>query len=143
MSTPVLVTQFYERLWNAADAAALPEILAPDFVFRGSLGVELKGRCAFWDYVCGVRAALDHYRCDVLDCVSEGPNAFARMRFSGIHVGELRGCRATGLPVHWQGAALFHFEEERIRESWVLGDLSGLDAVLKSNGVVDLGKMGE
>jgi predicted ester cyclase len=138
MSTPALVTEFYQRIWNAADARAVPEILCPDFAFRGSLGVELKGHSAFWEYVCGVRAVLDHYRCDVLDCVSEGQSAFARMRFSGIHVGELRGRRGTGLPVRWQGAALFRFEDGRIREAWVLGDLAGLDAVLESNGVIDL-----
>jgi predicted ester cyclase len=55
------------------------------------------------------------------------------MRFSGIHVGDFRGYRPSGLPVHWEGAALFSFEDGRIRELWVLGDLIGLDAMLKSN----------
>jgi len=35
--------------------------------------------------------------------------------------------------VHWEGAARFRFEAERIRELWVPGDLVGLDAWLKSN----------
>jgi predicted ester cyclase len=133
MSTPPLVIDFYRRIWNSSDFSAVPELLSEEFSFRGSLGAELKGHAPFWEYVCGVRTALAHYRCDILECVSEGQRAFAKMRFSGIHVGDLRGHRPSGLPVHWEAAALFRFEGGRIRELWVLGDLVGLDALLKSN----------
>jgi predicted ester cyclase len=133
MSTPPLVEDFYARLWNAGDEAALQQLLSTEFLFRGSLGAEIKGQAAFWDYVCGVRTALAHYRCDIRECVFEGQRAFAKMRFSGTHVGVFRGHRPTGLAVHWEGAALFRFEAERICELWVLGDLVGLDALLDAN----------
>jgi predicted ester cyclase len=133
MSTNPLVVDFYHRVWNSGDEAAVSALLSAEFVFRGSLGVELKGRTAFWGYVCGVRTALAGYRCDILDCVSEGQNAFAKMRFSGTHVSDFRGYKPSGRPVDWLGAALFRFEDDRIRELWVLGDLVGLDALLKSN----------
>jgi predicted ester cyclase len=133
MSIPALVNSFYERLWNAGDEAAMRELLSAQFSFRGSLGAELKGHAAFWDYVCAVRSALAHYRCDILECVSEGQHAFAKMRFSGIHVGVFRGYRPSGRQVHWEGAALFRFEAAQIRALWVLGDLVGLDALLRSN----------
>lgn len=133
MTTPALVSDFYDKIWNAGERSALGELLAEDFIFRGSLGDEMQGRDRFWGYVCGVRSALQDYRCDILECVSEGSRAFARMRFSGIHVAEFRGYRPSGLPLHWYGAALFRFEEGRIGELWVLGDLAGLDAMLKAN----------
>jgi predicted ester cyclase len=137
MSTPTLVIDFYERIWNSGDANALPELLSLEFAFRGSLGAELTGLTAFWEYVCGVRNALNQYRCDILECVTESSCAFARMRFSGIHVGDFRGYAPTGLAVSWEGAALFRIEYMRIRELWVLGDLAGLEAVLKSNARAD------
>jgi len=133
VSTPPLVASCCERLWHAGDEAAVPELLSAEFSFRGSFGAELKGHAAFWEYVCGFRTALAHYRCEILKCVSEGQQAFAKMRFSGIHPGAFRGHRPSRRPVHWEGAALFRFEAERIRELWVLGDLVGLDAWLKSN----------
>jgi predicted ester cyclase len=133
MTTPTLVTDFYHRIWNSGDADAMPDILAANFSFRGSLGAELEGHAAFWEYVCSVRTALRDYHCDILDCVSEGEQAFARMNFSGLHVGDFRGYRPTGLPIHWSGAALFRFGNARIKELWVLGDLVGLDVLLKSN----------
>lgn len=133
VSTPSLVTAFYERIWNAGDFAAVPELLAEGFVFRGSLGSETRGHQAFKDYVCSVRCSLSNYHCEILDCVAEGDRAFARMRFSGLHTGVFRGHQPTRKEVQWLGAALFHFEHGVISQLWVLGDLTSLDHVLTSN----------
>jgi predicted ester cyclase len=131
--TPHLVQEFYDRIWNGAEFEAAPEIIAEGFVFRGSLGADLRGREAFLQYVRSVREALADYRCDILECVADGDRAFAKMRFGGRHVGAFRRFDPTGKPVHWLGAALFRFEVERIVELWVLGDLAGLDEVLRAN----------
>jgi cystathionine gamma-lyase len=133
MSSPRLVESFYSRIWNQGDLAAISDLLTEEFCFRGSLGVELRGRDGFLEYVRSVRSALADYRCEILECATEGNKAFAKMRFSGIHVGLFRGHRPTGLPVHWLGTALFHIEGERIAELYVLGDLAGLDALLQTN----------
>ncbi len=133
MSTPTLVAGFYEKIWNAGDTHAAEELLAEAFVFRGSLGAELQGRAEFLAYVRSIRAALAEYHCEILECVSEGDRAFARMRFSGRHVGVFRGYPPTGRPIHWLGAALFQFEGPQIAQLWVLGDLAGLDTLLKAN----------
>ena len=132
MSTPGLVRAFYERIWNAGEFAAAAELLTPDFSFRGSLGDELRGEAPFLDYVRAVRAALADYRCEILDSVAEGDQAFTRMRFSGAHHGSFRGFPPTGRKVSWLGAALFRFEGGAIADLWVLGDLAGLDAHLGS-----------
>ena len=107
MSTPRLVENFYLRIWNQGDLAATSDLLSTQFCFRGSLGVELRSLDAFRDYVQSVRAALADYHCEILDCVTEHNRAFAKMRFSGIHVAPFRGYQPTGRPVHWLGAALF------------------------------------
>jgi predicted ester cyclase len=127
------VREFYERIWNAGDLAAAEQLLTPDFAFRGSLGPEMRGRSGFCEYVNSVRSALDGYRCDILDCVTEGEKCFAKMRFSGVHVGLFRGYAPTGKSVQWLGAALFRIHEHQIAELWVLGDLISLEAALKEN----------
>lgn len=133
MSVPKLVQQFYERIWNRGDLDAVVDLLHEDFLFRGSLGSERRGREGFTDYVRSVRGALSDYRCEILDCVTQDDRAFAKMRFSGVHTSEFRSHPPTGLPVHWLGAALFRFSENLIAELWVLGDLAGLDTLLKKN----------
>ena len=133
MSVPSLVEAFYDRIWNEGDESAVSELLSENFTFRGSLGAELYGREAFKQYVRSVRGSLANYRCEILACVTEGDQAFAKMRFWGIHVAPFRGYAASGKPVEWLGAALFHFCDGAIAEVWVLGDLVGLDALLKNN----------
>lgn len=137
MSIPEQVKGFYERIWNAGDLSAAGELLSGNFSFRGSLGFEMRGRGAFIEYVQSVRTALANYHCEILDCVAEGNKAFAKMRFSGIHVSPFRGFEPTQKPLHWHGAALFRFENQAIAELWVLGDLTGLDALLAENAKKD------
>jgi len=90
VSTPSLIKAFYERIWNAGDLASVPELLAEGFTFRGSLGSEMRGYQPFKDYVCSVRGSLSNYYREILDCVTEGDRAFAKMRFSGLHTGIFR-----------------------------------------------------
>jgi predicted ester cyclase len=133
VSVPPVVTRFYLRIWEEGDIEYAREILTENFEFRGSLGPQLVGIGAFQGYVTAVRAALADYRCTVLDCVTEGSRAFARMLFSGRHVGEFRGFPPTGATVSWTGAALFDLHGEQIRRLWVLGDLAGLGETLRKN----------
>jgi predicted ester cyclase len=129
-----LVEEFYTEIWNRRDKSRIQHLLTPDFTFRGSLGASLVGRDAFASYVDMVHAALGRYRCDTLDLVVDGNKAFARMRFSGIHQGELLGHPATGRPVEWAGAALFTFQSGKIADLWVLGDVHGLLQKLAESG---------
>jgi len=131
--TAQLVVRFYDRIWHAGDLGAAQELLAADFSFRGSLGPEMRGRDPFCEYVRSVRSALAEYRCEILDCVAAEQKAFAKMRFSGVHVGAFRGYAPTHRAVQWLGAALFQFSGELIVELWVLGDLLWLDEVLRRN----------
>jgi steroid delta-isomerase-like uncharacterized protein len=133
MSVPNLVQAFYSRVWNQGEVEAASELLSGEFRFRGSLGAEGLDAAGFREYVKLVRGALRDYRCDIIDCVTEGNKAFAKMQFSGIHAAHFRGYAPTGKPVHWLGAALFHFKENRIAELWVLGDLDGLEKLLQAN----------
>jgi predicted ester cyclase len=132
MSTPRLVEDFYERIWNGGNLDAAAELLTPEFSFRGSLGNEMRGREAFKNYVRSVRVALADYQCEILSSVAEANRAFAKMCFSGRHVAAFRGYEPTGKFVRWLGAALFRFEGSMIAELWVLGDLAGLDSLLRT-----------
>jgi predicted ester cyclase len=128
-----LVSDFYSRVWNTGDRSALDDLLSDSFTFQGSLGPEVAGREAFWQIVSSVRAALSDYHCEILECVSDDTRAFAKMKFSGQHTGPFRGHAPTGLMAAWHGAALFHFDGNRIGKIWVLSDTAALDAMLAAN----------
>lgn len=133
MTTHPLVSRFYDRVWNGGDRSALDELVTDDFRFQGSLGPAILGRDAFWQIVTTVRSAMSGYHCAILACVSEETQAFAKMKFSGTHVGAFRTYQPSGLEVAWHGAAHFQFGGDRIRELWVLSDTAALDAMLAAN----------
>lgn len=133
MSTPREVTEFYARIWNAGDFDAIRSVAHDDFTFRGSLGTESKGYDGFITYARSIRTSLEGYHCEIVACVCEGDQAFAKMTYSGRHVAPLAGYEPTGLGVQWTGAALFRFKRGKIADLWVLGDLQGLESQLRLN----------
>lgn len=133
MTPEQAVRDFYDRVWNRIDKAAIPELFHSDFTFRGSLGPTSVGHAAFAAYVDMVTGALAGYRCTIRDLVVEGDRAFARMHFEGIHHGPFMGFAPTGKPVEWAGAALFTVKGGKIADLWVLGDVHGLIERLTRN----------
>jgi predicted ester cyclase len=124
------VRRFYDEIWNLHEKDAIPEVIACEFTFRGSLGLMKKGREGFVEYLDMVHEALANYQCSIKEIVSEGSKVFAKMEFFGIHQGEFLGHPATGKQVTWEGAALFHFSGSLISSLWVLGDIKGLESQL-------------
>ncbi len=119
MTTDPLVQSFYARIWNAGDQN-VADLLAEDFGFRGSLGTEAHGHAQSLAYVRSVRGSLADYTCEVLDCVTEFSQAFARMRFWARHVAPFRGFPATDRLVDWHGVAHFSFRDPKISALWSL-----------------------
>lgn len=93
MTLPSPVAEFYEELWNQRDRSRIDQILHPDVNFRGSLGAERRGHDEYWRYVEEVTGPLAEYRCDEITSVSDDRRVFARMRFSGRHVGGFEDSR--------------------------------------------------
>ncbi|TCP43858.1 steroid delta-isomerase-like uncharacterized protein [Tamaricihabitans halophyticus] len=126
------VRRFYAEIWNQQDMTVLPEIMAADVTFRGSLGSVRTGHAEFAAYVREVTGALAGYRCDIERLLSADDQAVAKMLFSGEHRAELLGVPATGRQVSWAGAAFFTFRGGLVGDLWVLGDLANLRAQLTS-----------
>jgi hypothetical protein len=61
MSTRRLVSDTYDHIWKSEDYSATSGILMEDFSFRGSLGAELVGESASWDYARAVRSELEDH----------------------------------------------------------------------------------
>jgi steroid delta-isomerase-like uncharacterized protein len=128
-----LVRRFYADIWNRWDEASVDELLTPEFVFRGSLGDEVRGRDGFRRYRDKVRAAFPDFDNEVIDIVVAPGRAAARLRYSGHHRGEILGVPPTGAFITYSGAAFFTAVDGRLGEAWVLGDLDRLRTQLVSS----------
>jgi steroid delta-isomerase-like uncharacterized protein len=120
-----LVHHYYE-MWNRWDFALADELIAEDISFRGSLGVDVRGREGFKGYMRAVCAAFPDFHNRIEELVAEDDKVAVRLTYTGTHRGELFGIRPTGRQVSYAGVAIFRIVEGRIAEGWVLGDVHGL-----------------
>ncbi len=88
-----LIDRFYGEMWNRFDTSQIPMLLTEDIRFRGSLGQEKSGWREFEDYVRFIQSAFPDFLNEVIEVVSEGDRAFARLLYSGTH-----GGRSSGWP---------------------------------------------
>lgn len=121
-----LVGRFYRELWNDWDDSAVDDVLAEDFVFRGSMGNETRGRDGWRGYRDAIRAASPDFHNEIVELVVSDGHAAARLRYTGYHAGTLAGVPATGRRFEYAGAAFFTSANGLLTSAWVLGDLDGL-----------------
>jgi steroid delta-isomerase-like uncharacterized protein len=128
MSTEIsdLVGRFYVDLWNRWDDAAVEQVLAADFGFRGSLGTETQGRDGWRGYRDTIRSGAPDFHNEVVELVCSGDRAAARLYYTGHHTGLLAGIPATGRRFGYAGAAFFTSRAGKLTSAWVLGDLLDL-----------------
>ncbi len=122
----ILVRRFYEEAWNRWDDTVVGSLLAQDFVFRGSLGDETRGRDGWRAYRDTIRRAVPDFHNQIVDLVTAPDRAAARLAFSGHHHGILLGHQGRGRAIAYTGAAFFHAADGQLTAAWVLGDLDGL-----------------
>lgn len=125
-----LIERFYEDLWNRWDDGAVDDVLAEDFTFRGSLGLETNGRTGWREYRDLIRAGSADFHNEVQSLVIDGEQAAARLLYTGTHTGSLAGLPASGRRFSYAGAAFFGSRDGRLASAWVLGDLAGLRSQL-------------
>jgi steroid delta-isomerase-like uncharacterized protein len=118
-----LVERFYNDVWNRADERVAREILDANFVFRASLGPELRGPDGFIVYLRAVHAAIGNFTCTIEQLIATEDRAAAKMLFHGTHRAKFFGVEPTGRAIRWSGAAFFTVHGGRITELWVLGDV--------------------
>jgi predicted ester cyclase len=121
-----LVERFYNEVWNQADEGTAREILHRNFVFRGSLGPDLRGLDGFIAYLRAVHAAFAGFTCTVEELIEMPERVAAKMLFRGTHCAPLFGVEATGRDIVWNGAAFFKIRDGLIAELWVLGDIDAV-----------------
>ena len=121
-----IIHRYYAYIWNSWDSSAVDDLISPDIVFRGSLGLTVRGIDSFRRYVSKVRAAFPDFHNSVEDLVAEGDLVAARLTYQGTHRGEIYSLHPTGRKVTYSGIAIFRVSGDKIEDGWVMGDAWGL-----------------
>jgi steroid delta-isomerase-like uncharacterized protein len=121
-----VVRRFYEVIWNRWRLDLAGEIVAPDLLFRGSLGRVCDGLDAFLAYAEAVRSAFPDWHNRIEETLASGDRVVTRMTWTGTHQGPLGDIEPTGAEVKYAGAAFFRLADGLIAEAWVVGDTQEL-----------------
>jgi len=114
------------ELWNAGDAAAIAELVAPDYVRHDPNGPEVRGPNAERQLVELYRAAFPDLRFTIEHLVAEGDLVVAHLTVRGTHRGELLGIPPTGTPITLAAMELYRIRDGKVAEQWVALDALGL-----------------
>jgi len=122
----LIVKSYYENLWNKQDKSYIDTLLDDNIVFRGSLGIETKGKQGFEEYYDMILEAIPNLYHGVETTISQDNHVAARAVYNGTHKGKLFDFEPTNKRISYNGASFFTIENGKIVEIWVLGDLNAL-----------------
>ena len=88
----ILVQRYYEEIWNTWNFALADELLSAEISFRGSLGMEVRGRLAFCECMRRVRNAFPDFNNKIEQLVAEGDRVVARLQYTGTHEERYSAC---------------------------------------------------
>jgi len=126
-----IVRSYYENLWNQQDKSYIDKLLGDEIVFRGSLGIETKGKKEFESYFDMILAAIPNLYHGIERIVAQDDSLAAKVYYSGTQTGKLLDFEATHSRIRYNGASFFTMEEGKIVDIWVLGDLNALYQQIK------------
>lgn len=118
-----LVKKYYEELWNKQNRALIDEIFDEEITFRGSLNIETKGKKEFEEYMNNILNGIPNLYHGIETIVEENGVVAVRAVYNGTHKGKLFDIEPTNRRIKYNGASFFRFNNDKISDVWVLGDL--------------------
>lgn len=120
-----IVRRFFDEVMNAHDAAAVDQILAPNFINHFA-GMPPADRETVRRYLPMYPAAFPDVHTTLEEMLAEGDMVSVRFTLRGTHQGEFMGMPATGRSVTMSGMALFRLAGGQIVEEYVNEDTLGM-----------------
>jgi len=130
-NAPQMIRSFYAHLdANGGDFSALSQHIDPALRFHVPGAFEPLGLAGFRAFVDEFYAAFPDLRHDVSFQLSEGNRVATRVTVSGTHRGQYMGQPATHKRVAFTAHSICAFEDGKLTDYWLEGDLLGLQRQL-------------
>jgi steroid delta-isomerase-like uncharacterized protein len=101
--------RIFEEVLSKGNLAIIPELIAPNYVFRSPLGIDIKGPEGFKQNVTMYRTAFPDIQAKIIDIVAEGDKVAVRYSMTGTFKGEMMGIAPTGKRLDTTGTVFIHF----------------------------------
>ena len=116
---------FVEEIFNARKTEMAKNFVTPDIIYHG-MAEEVKSLEEFKKWVAEDLSAFPDMRITIVDAIGEQNKVAIRWTLKATHEKDFADFPATHKKFETQGVDIFHFDGDKIKEAWTLGDVSVL-----------------
>jgi len=121
-----LVRNEFKRWELKGDENLIDECYAPNCVWHGPGGQDIKGHDGMKQLMTVLGSAFPDKRYTVHDLIAEGDKVVARWTLQGTHTGDYMGIPATNKQISFNGIYIIRFENGKQIEWWLEADFYSL-----------------
>jgi steroid delta-isomerase-like uncharacterized protein len=121
-----LMRRFYEEFWCKGNAAAVDELVAPDFIDHQLPAGWSEGPAGLKQLVREWRVGFPDMSETIEDLIAQGDKVVGRFVLTGTHQGPFLGIAPTGKRIRVTGIDIVRFQNGRITDLWYNEDTFGL-----------------
>src|SRR3954454_5980455 len=117
--------KFIQEIYNARKIEAVQNFVAPDIIYHGVTEV-VRGLEDFKQWVAEDLSAFPDMQITILDDFGEQNKVAIRWTLKATHEKDFADLPASHKKVEIEGAEIFHFEEDKIKEAWTIFNMPEL-----------------
>jgi len=116
-----IVHEFLDETYNKGNLKNTDRYVTPDFIYHAR-GEDIEGIEAFNEWVSSDRSIFPNIRVTIVDSIEESGRVASAFIVEGTQEKEFRGIPATNKDFETVGMSMFHFQDNKIKEGWVVVD---------------------
>ncbi len=120
-----IARRFVEEIFNARNTEAAKNFVTPDIIYHG-MAEEVKGLEEFKKWVAEDLSAFPDMQITILEDLVDQNKVALRWSLKATHEKDFADFPATHKKFETQGVEILHFEGDKIKEAWTMGNLADL-----------------
>ena len=116
-----IVQEFLDETYNKGNLKNTDRFVTPDFIYHAR-GEDIEGIEAYNEWVSSDRSIFPDIRITIVDSIAEFDKVASAFIVEGTHEKEFRGIPVTNKNFETVGMNIFHFQDNKIKEGWVVVD---------------------
>ena len=120
-----IARRFVEEIFNARKTDAAKNFVTPDIIYHG-MAEEVKGLEEFKKWVAEDLSAFPDMQITILEDLVDQNRVALRWSLKATHEKDFADFPATHKKFETQGVEILHFERDKIKEAWTMGNMADL-----------------
>jgi steroid delta-isomerase-like uncharacterized protein len=116
-----IAEKFIDEIWNKGNLDGVGRFVTSDFTYHAR-GEDVTGIENFKEWVSSDLSVFPDLRFTIVDSIAESYKVATAWIVEATHEKEFRGIPATHKKFETVGMNVFHFEDNKIKEAWIVVD---------------------